>query len=246
MRTFVIAVLVVGLLCGFGSPDLTRQAEAREVCTNTRGQDRGQNFFSIDRRGTTNDGAACIDLTPNRENDPGTFAVRWPRIDQPGAYIVAGKGWGGGSHRGTVNFNMGALDFGSRGYLSVYGWMWDSNCSNIREYYIVQSWAGARPTPGRAVKDVTIDGVDYTLRKNRVRNAPQACDGRSRDFTQYWAVRSSKVSTGTNHSVQAGNVLDAWQGNNFYLPSRRGYQILAVESFQGTSGGYANGTVWGG
>ena len=161
----------------------------------------------------------------------GNFSVTWTNCGN----FVVGKGWGTGTANRVCNYNAGAFSPSGNGYLTFYGWTRNA----LKEYYVVDSWGSYRPT-GTHKGTVSSDGGTYDIYTSMRYNAP-SIDG-TQTFEQFWSVRQSKRSTGSNVQINFGNHVNEWRSKSMNLGSSWAYQVLAVEGYQ--SSGYSNVTVW--
>ena len=168
-------------------------------------------------------------------NGGGSYSVSWAS----GTYnFVGGKGWSTGSSTRVIGYNAGVWSPGSsNAYLTLYGW----TTSPLVEYYVVDSWGSWRPPGGTSMGTVTTDGGTYDLYRMQRVNAP-SIQG-TQTFYQYWSVRTSKRSTGTNSSITFANHKNAWASKGWNLGTHN-YQVMATEVFNPASSGSSNLTVW--
>ncbi len=201
-------------------------SHAQSVCTNQTGTNNGFYYQMYLSSGT-----ACITLG-SAGNYSTTFSLG------SSGNMVAGKGWSAGSTSRVVGYNAGVLNLGSNGYLSLYGW----STNPLIEYYVVDDYGGFTP-PGNGATllgTVTSDGGTYNIYKVQRVNAPNIT-GTNQNFYQYWSVRTSKRSTGTNNTITFANHVKAWASHGMTLGTMN-YQMIATEGYGST--GSSNVTVW--
>jgi endo-1,4-beta-xylanase len=223
MQRFSCAVLptVVFLACALFS-SLAQQTNAQTITSNQTGTHGGY-FYSYWK----DSGSATMNL-----GSGGNYSVNW---NLGSGNFVGGKGWSTGSSSRRVGYNAGVWSPNGNAYLTLYGW----TRNPLVEYYVVDSWGSWRPPGGTSQGSVTTDGGTYNLYRTQRVNAP-SIEG-TRTFYQYWSVRTSKRSTGSNQTITFQNHVNAWANRGWNLGSHA-YQIMATEGFQ--SSGSSNLTVW--
>ncbi len=161
----------------------------------------------------------------------GNYSVTWAGCD----LFSVGKGWLPGSPTTICTYNAGTWLPSGNAYLTFYGW----TRSPLVEYYIVDSWGTYRPT-GTYRGNVNSDGGSYNIYQTIRYNGP-SIDG-TQTYPQYWSVRISKRSTGTNARITFANHALGWRSTGMNLGSEWVFQAMAVEG--SLSSGSANVTVW--
>jgi len=185
---------------------------ATTICSNETGTNSGY-YYQMYTSGT---GSACITL-----NSGNSYSTSWSGVGD----FVAGVGWNPGSSN-TVSFS-GSFNPSGDAYLSLYGW----TTNPLVEYYITEDWSGYNPGSGATyMGQVTSDGGTYNLYEDQRVNEP-SIEGTA-TFEQYWAVRTSGVTSGT---ITTANYFNAWASHGMDLGTFN-YQILATEGFNGGSG----------
>ncbi|TKA70215.1 Endo-1,4-beta-xylanase 1 [Friedmanniomyces simplex] len=149
----------------------------------------------------------------------GTYSASW----NGNTDFVVGLGWSTGAAR-SITYSASYSASGSGSYLAVYGWV----NSPQAEYYIVENYGSFNPCSSGVTQlgTVSSDGSTYTVCTDTRTNEP-SITGTS-TFTQYWAVRQSKRTSGT---VTVGNFFNYWAKHGF--GSSYNFQVLAVEAFSG-------------
>jgi endo-1,4-beta-xylanase len=196
------------------------------VCSNQTGTNNGfyyQMYLSS--------GSACLTL-----GSAGNYSTTWS-LGSSGN-MVAGKGWSTGSTSRVIGYNAGVWNPGSNAYLALYGW----STNPLIEYYVVDDHGGFTP-PGNGATlmgTVSSDGGTYNIYRTQRINAPNIT-GTNQNFYQFWSVRTSNRSTGTNNTITFANHVNAWRSHGMNLGTMN-YQMIATEGYG--SNGSSNVTVW--
>jgi hypothetical protein len=110
---------------------------------------------------------------------------------------------------------------GGNSYLCVYGWSKDP----LVEYYIIESYGTYKPG-GSSKGTVTMDGGTYELSETTRTNQP-SIEG-TKTFKQYWAIRTSKRTSGT---IDVTKIFNAWYDKGMSLGKL--YEVaLTAEGYQ--------------
>lgn len=197
-------------------------ASAQTICSSQTGNNGG--FYYT--HWTDGGGSACMTLGSN-----GNYSYQWSNTGN----FVGGKGWSTGSSTRVIGYNAGNYSPSGNSYLTLYGW----TTNPLVEYYVVDSWGSWRPPGATSAGTVTTDGGTYDLYRTQRVNQP-SIQGTA-TFYQYWSVRTSKRSTGSNNNITFANHVNAWAARGWNLGTHN-YQVMAVEGYQ--SSGSANVTVW--
>jgi hypothetical protein len=176
------------------------------------------------------DGGGTVNFTLG---SGGNYSYSWTNCGN----FVGGKGWNPGSQSQVICYNAGVYNPSGNSYLTAYGW----TTNPLVEFYVVDSWGSWRPPGASSSGTVSSDGGTYDLYKVNKYNAPSVQG--DTDFVQYWSVRTSKRSTGSNNTITFVNHKNAWYNKGWHLGSMY-YQIMATEGYE--SSGSSNVTVWAG
>ncbi len=195
---------------------------AQTLCNSDTGNNGG--FFFT--HWTDGGGSACMTL-----GSEGNYSYQWSNTGN----FVGGKGWSTGSSSRVIGYNAGNYSPSGNSYLTLYGWSTDP----LVEYYVVDSWGSWRPPGGTAVGTVTSDGGTYQLYRTLRVDEPSIIGQAT--FYQYWSVRTSKRSTGSNNNITFQNHVNAWANQGWNLGTHN-YQVMATEGYE--SSGSSNVTVW--
>lgn len=218
MMNKILLTLVAGFTCLFLSPKLGAQT----ICSNQTGTNGGYYYSWWSDGG----GSACMTM-----GSEGNYSTSWSNTGN----FVGGKGWSTGSSTRVIGYNAGNFSPSGNAYLCLYGW----TTSPLVEYYVVDSWGSWRPPGATSVGTVTTDGGTYNIYRTQRVNQP-SIQGTA-TFYQYWSVRTSKRSTGSNNTITFANHVNAWASQGWNL-GNHSYQIMATEGYQ--SSGSSNVTVW--
>lgn len=197
-------------------------SNAQTICNSQTGTNGG--FYYT--HWTDGGGSACMTL-----GSGGNYSYQWSNTGN----FVGGKGWSTGSTNRVIGYNAGNYSPSGNSYLCLYGW----TTNPLVEYYVVDSWGSWRPPGATSVGTVTSDGGTYDLYRTQRVNQP-SIQGTA-TFYQYWSVRTSKRSTGSNNNITFANHVNAWAARGWNLGTHN-YQVMATEGYQ--SSGSANVTVW--
>jgi len=175
-------------------------------------------------------------------NDNGTFSGNWSGVNN--ILMRVGKKFGSTqSHNQIGNISItysASFTPGNNSYLCVYGWSKDP----LVEYYIIESYGSYKP--GGSSQKGTWNG--YELYETTRTNQP-SIEG-TKTFKQFWAIRSSKRTSGT---IDVTGIFNAWYDKGMSLGKM--YEVaLCLESWQSTGSGnissyslkYGNSTLGGG
>ena len=165
----------------------------------------------------------------------GNYSVSW----NMNGNFTCGKGWSNGSKTRTVGYNCGAFTLnGGGGSMAYYGW----SRNPLMEYYVNENWGASRPASGSSLRTVSSDGGSYNVYTAIRTNAP-SIDG-TKTFRQIFSTRTSKNSTGQNHSITFANHANAWSAAGYGLGSDMSPAAILLTEAWGQSNGYCNVTVW--
>jgi len=253
----------------------TTLAADRNICdpgNGTTGNFNGT-WYSYYEGSSQNDRSNCDVKMRVYDDNNNHFRIDWDQNSTWQEDVVGGVGWSRGSDTRKIGSNIGQFTSNSssnpRAIAGVYGWTCvsanrtqDPNTS-AQEYYIVDSWVGsnqfipwdenanAPATPLRSNgQDVTVSANGGTYKVYKVgRDGPQYCgNGSSRKFDQFWSVRTSSLSTGSNRSIDFASHDNIWDNHGFRSSKvKNGYQILMGEAFGHNDfrhKGAIDGSVW--
>jgi endo-1,4-beta-xylanase len=194
-----------------------------QVCNNGTNTHNGY-FYTFWKDG----GTGCMTL-----GNAGNYSISYNLSGNRN--LVAGKGWSTGSKTRVVGYNAGVFSPGGNSYLTLYGW----STNPLVEYYVVDNWGSYTPPGAQIMGTVNSDGGTYNIYRTQRVNQP-SIQGTA-TFYQYWSVRTSKRSTGTNNTITFANHVNAWASKGWQLGTMN-YQVMATEGFGST--GSSNVTVW--
>ncbi|MDO6686172.1 MULTISPECIES: glycoside hydrolase family 11 protein [unclassified Agarivorans] len=178
-------------------------------------------------------------------NDAGRhYRAEWNMAKSWGEDAIGGLGWENGARYRKIGYNVGELTSNSniqKALVALYGW--SCSGSNSQEYYVVDSWKGPgkfvpwdenEGAPAESKGTVNANGATYDVYLVD-RNGAQYCgNGDNRQFKQYWSVRRSPTSTGSNQELDFGPHANRWDNSDLGFKTNgiaNGYQILAIEVF---------------
>jgi hypothetical protein len=157
----------------------------------------------------------------------GNFSCEWSNIGN----ILCRKGKKLGSTKKYSEYGTITIDYNAtfnpsgNAYLCVYGWSKDP----LVEYYIVESWGTYRPT---GTNKGSANGYDLY---ETTRNNQPSIEG-TKTFKQFWAVRSSKRTSG---SINVTDIFKAWESKGMSLGKL--YEVaLTVEGYQSSGNAKIN------
>ncbi len=217
LKTLSTALLTCSATLGIATA-----ANAQTICDNQTGTNGGYYYTHW----TDGGGSACMTL-----GSEGNYGYEWSNTGN----FVGGKGWSTGASNRIIGYNAGDYSPSGNSYLALYGW----TTSPLVEYYVVDSWGSWRPPGGTSVGTVSTDGGTYDL--YRTERVQQPSIEGTATFYQYWSVRTSKRSQGSNNTITFQNHVDAWANQGWNLGSHN-YQVMATEGYE--SSGSSNVSVW--
>jgi endo-1,4-beta-xylanase len=202
-----------GSACPTVTPDTCSAAE-KTICTNEIAVHCGLTYeFWRDT------GGGCMVAKPDG------FSIMWGEDNN----VLARKGVRPGTRNEVFHYVASYMADGTS-FMGVYGWLQDP----LVEYYIVDSWGGARPpgSRGEHLGSVEADDGNYDMYRAQQVDKP-SIEPNVTTFTQYWSVRYSKRSCGT---ISVGRHFTAWE--NAGLDIGRFYEVsFVVEGYLSTGSG---------
>ncbi|HVY37557.1 MAG TPA: glycoside hydrolase family 11 protein, partial [Polyangia bacterium] len=175
-------------------PPATPPTGGKKYCSNMKGTAAGSYSYELWTDGT---GSGCMTVF----GTDAKFSATWTNIGdflaRVGLQFDETKT---AAQLGTLSSDFAESKTADNGlvYVGIYGW----TVSPLREYYIIDDWAGAKPagtsSDGSArthVGVITVDGDTYDVWKHTRTNKP-AITGDNQTFDQYFSVRQSARQCG--------------------------------------------------